>query len=55
MCADRIREEVSLRQALDPVTGATVDKASAITAADEDGSILYFESEETFERSLAGR
>lgn len=49
------REEVALRQAIDPVIGQTVDQASAITAAAPDGSIFDFESEQSFERFRAER
>lgn len=55
MCAGKLREDVSLRQAVDPVTGKTVDKASALAAAAPDGSILYFESEQTFGQFLEER
>lgn len=52
MCAGKLREEASLRQAVDPVTGNTVDKASALPAAAPDGSILYFESDDSFRQFL---
>ncbi|MCZ7618955.1 MAG: hypothetical protein M5U32_11850 [Myxococcota bacterium] len=55
MCAGQLREDVSLRMATDPVTGQPVDKSSAITAANPDGSILYFESEETFGQFVGGQ
>lgn len=55
MCAGRLREDLSLRQAVDPVTGRTVDKASALAAANPDGSILYFESEQTLGQFLGER
>jgi YHS domain-containing protein len=50
MCAGQLGEQASLRHARDPVSGRTVDKASALTAATRDGTVLYFESEVTLER-----
>ena len=32
---------------VDPVTGKQVDKAKAVIAAQEDGRVFYFESDET--------
>lgn len=48
MCAGQLRRDASLREAKDPISGRTVDKASAVIAHTADGSVLYFESEETF-------
>jgi YHS domain-containing protein len=47
MCKARLAQDVAVRQAVDPVTGETVDKATAVPAALADGSILYFESAES--------
>lgn len=51
-CKARLQQDESIRHALDPVTGDEVDKATAIVAARADGSVLYFESEESLERYL---
>lgn len=47
MCKARLTEDAAVRSAVDPVSGATVDKATAVPAALADGSVLYFESAET--------
>ena len=50
MCKERLAKDPASRQAVDPVTGKTVDKAKAVIGALPDGSVLYFENEETFEK-----
>jgi len=50
MCEGQLRRDAGLRQATDPISGRTVDKASAVIAQTPEGSVLYFESEETFRR-----
>ena len=52
MCKKTLAEKPETRSALDPVTGKPVDKASAVIGAKADGSVLYFESEKTFEEFL---
>jgi YHS domain-containing protein len=47
MCKARLAQDAAVRSSVDPVTGATVDKATAVPAALADGSVLYFESEES--------
>lgn len=47
MCEERLAHDVSIRTAVDPVTGERVDKATGVIAARPDGSVLYFASEET--------
>jgi YHS domain-containing protein len=47
MCKERLAKDAAARQAVDPVTGKTVDKAKAVIAALPDGKVLYFESVET--------
>jgi len=47
MCKERLTKDAAIRSAIDPVTGKKVDKATAVIAARADGSVLYFESEET--------
>jgi YHS domain-containing protein len=48
MCKGRLAQHPSLRQAIDPVSGKTVDKATAVIGAKPDGKVLYFESDKTF-------
>ena len=47
MCKGRLAQDASVRTAVDPATGKKVDKAKAVIAAREDGSVLYFASEKT--------
>jgi len=47
MCKERLANDKASRTAVDPVSGKEVDKAKAVIAALPDGSVLYFESEET--------
>lgn len=47
MCKARLAQDASARSSVDPVTGKTIDKATAVPAALADGSVLYFESEES--------
>ena len=42
MCKERLANEPETRTAIDPVTGETVDKATAVIAKDADGNVLYF-------------
>ncbi len=46
MCKEKLEKSVQARTATDPVSGATVDKATAIIGAQADGVVHYFESEE---------
>ncbi len=48
MCKDRLSKDAAIRSAVDPVSGKTVDKATAVIGALPDGKVLYFESETTF-------
>lgn len=45
MCKTTLEKDASLRQAVDPVSGKTVDKASAIIGKAADGTVYYFENE----------
>ena len=54
MCKERLAKDAAARTGTDPVTGKPVDKAVAVIAALEDGSVLYFESEKTFEQYSKG-
>jgi YHS domain-containing protein len=48
MCKGRLATDEAVRYAKDPVSGKTVDKATAVIGATPDGKVLYFESEKTF-------
>lgn len=48
-CKKTLSEDQAARTAIDPVSGKTVDKAGAVIAARDDGSVIYFESKKTFE------
>lgn len=50
MCKDRLANDPSFRVATDPVSGNSVDKATAVLAKRPDGEIVYFESRATFDR-----
>ncbi len=54
MCADKLKNDVSLRTATDPVSGKSVDKASAVIGADTHGMTYYFESQENFHTYASG-
>jgi hypothetical protein len=57
MCVAKIKNDKSARYATDPGTGKQVDKASAfivLNPASKDGSVLYFESEQSFNTYQAG-
>lgn len=49
-CKKTLAEDAKARVATDPVSGKQVDKASAVIAAREDGSVIYFENKKTFEK-----
>lgn len=42
MCKGRLQTDAAARTATDPVTGETVDKATAVIAQDATGAVLYF-------------
>ncbi len=44
-CKERLENDPKARNAVDPVSGASVDKALAVIGAKPDGRILYFETE----------
>ncbi|MDZ4085096.1 MAG: hypothetical protein U1E10_19290 [Bdellovibrionales bacterium] len=48
-CKKTLSEDAASRMAVDPVSGKSVDKATAVIAAREDGTVVYFESKKTFE------
>lgn len=47
MCKNALANSADKRLAVDPVTGKGVDKAKAVIAAQKDGRVFYFESDET--------
>lgn len=49
-CKETLAKEVKARTAIDPVSGKSVDKATAYIVAREDNSVLYFENEKTFKQ-----
>ena len=53
MCKKTLAENADKRVAVDPVSGKKVDKAKAVIAAQEDGRVFYFESEETLAKHNA--
>ena len=48
MCKGRLASDAAARTATDPITGKTVDKATAVIGATPDGKVFYFESDTTF-------
>lgn len=53
-CEENLRKIPATRKAVDPVTGNPVDKADAVIGTRLDGTVLYFESEETFQKFASG-
>lgn len=49
-CKQTLAQDASARTAQDPISKKTVDKASAVIGAREDGSVVYFESQATFKK-----
>lgn len=50
MCKKTLAENATKRVATDPFSGNEVDKAVAIIAADENGSVYYFENADNLEK-----
>lgn len=48
MCKGRLASDPTARTAKDPISGKTVDKATAVIGATPDGTVYYFESDATF-------
>lgn len=54
MCVERIPKDKTAREAIDPFTGKTIDKADAyIVMISDEGEVAYFENEENYKRFLA--
>jgi YHS domain-containing protein len=49
MCKGRLQSDAAARTAIDPVTNAAVDKASAVIGKTITGSVLYFANREHFQ------
>jgi YHS domain-containing protein len=48
MCKGRLATDAAARSATDPISGKSVDKATAVIGATPDGKVFYFESDTTF-------
>lgn len=46
MCEAKLKSDPSSRNAVDPVSGRQVDKATAVIGTTPDGTVYYFESDE---------
>jgi len=46
MCKSRLERDVTIRTAIDPISGNQVDKSTAVIGAGTDGKVQYFENEE---------
>ena len=53
MCVEKLKGDTRERTATDPLTGESVDKASAFVVSKSDKKVLYFASEENFQRFIA--
>jgi YHS domain-containing protein len=49
-CKAKLENDIKTRYAVDPVSNNKVDKAIAIIGQTNSGKVLYFESEETFNK-----
>jgi len=45
MCKETLRKDPQSRLAIDPVSGKSVDKATAVIGVASDGQAFYFENE----------
>jgi YHS domain-containing protein len=50
MCKEKLEKSDAARTAIDPVSGARVDKATAVIGRDDSNKVYYFESEATMRR-----
>lgn len=53
MCKGKLQSDASARQAVDPVSGKTVDKADAVIG-EYQGVVYYFENQANFEKFAGG-
>lgn len=49
-CKNTLSTDASARTAIDPMTNKKIDKATAVIAAKEDGSVVYFENQASFQK-----
>jgi YHS domain-containing protein len=49
MCKGRLASDPQSRTAVDPTSGKTVDKATAVIGATPQGKVMYFESAASFD------
>ncbi|RZA26391.1 MAG: TRASH domain-containing protein [Proteobacteria bacterium] len=54
-CKERLGKDEAVRQAVDPISGKTVDKAKASIAAGPDGSVEYFENDANLKKYVASQ
>lgn len=54
MCKEMLGKDPAKRSAVDPVSGKTVDKATAVIGADPHGMTYYFENQENFDKYASG-
>ena len=50
MCKTKLAQDPESRAAKDPVSGATVDKASAVIGREPSGTVVYFENEKNLQQ-----
>ncbi|MCK5237323.1 MAG: hypothetical protein KAR06_10085 [Deltaproteobacteria bacterium] len=48
-CVKKIQNNQTIRESTDPVSGETVDKASAVIGMKQTGEVLYFENKDNFD------
>ncbi len=49
-CKKTLGEDAASRTAIDPISKKSVDKATAVIAARDDGSVIYFENQANFNK-----
>ncbi|RZA22813.1 MAG: TRASH domain-containing protein [Proteobacteria bacterium] len=54
-CKERLGKDEAVRQAVDPISGKTVDKAKASIAAGPDGAVEYFENDANLKKFIASQ
>ena len=54
MCKTKFAEDPTSRSAIDPISGATVNKAQAVMGMTSTGAIHYFESKENLAKYAQG-
>jgi len=53
-CKATLATDAKVRTAIDPESKQSVDKATATIAANDEGSVLYFQNKTNFEKYLKG-